>query len=51
MIEFCEALQNVFKFFMIEIGEKITSSMAQGVQEPIFKEPNYEINMTKEHGL
>ena len=51
MTEFCGVLQNVFKSFVTEISENIISSMARGVQEPVFKESNYEINIMKEHGL
>ena len=32
-------------------SKELISSMARGVQEPVFKEPNCEINITKEHVL
>ena len=51
MNEFCGLLHNIFKSFVTEISENIISSMACEVQEPVFKEPNYEINITKEHLL
>ena len=40
-------------FSMVENSKskELISSMARGVQESVFKEPNYEINTTKEHVL
>ena len=45
-----EFFQNVS---MIENSKskELISSMARGVQESVFKEPNYEINITNEHVL
>ena len=49
MTEFCGVLQNVFKLFVTEISENIISSMAWGVEKPIFKQPTYENNFDKKH--
>ena len=49
MTEFCGVLHNVFKLFVTEISENIISSIARGVEKPIFKEPIYENNMAKKY--